>query len=70
MEFRSLCALESVRKVLERKFISVGNGIDLEETTKIVCNFVTKESHIPLPTRLADMETHKKRREAQISISS
>lgn len=48
-------------------FISVGNGIDLEEATKIVCNFVTKESHIPLPTRLADIETHKRRREAQTS---
>lgn len=38
-------------------FISVGNYIDIDTTTKIVCNFVNKESRIPLPTRLADIET-------------
>lgn len=43
-------------------FISAGNYIDLETSTRIVCNMVTKESHIPLPTRLADIETHRARR--------
>ena len=39
-------------------FISVGNYIDLDTTTEIVKKFVEKESHIPIPTRLADIETH------------
>lgn len=47
-------------------FISVGNYIDLETTTKTVCDFVDKESPIPLPTRLADIETHKMRKELQM----
>nr|WP_242958384.1 endonuclease V [Clostridium cavendishii] len=42
-------------------FISVGNHIDLESSTKIITSLVTKESHIPIPTRLADIETHKMR---------
>lgn len=40
-------------------FISVGNYIDLDSATSIVCDFINSESHIPIPTRLADMETHK-----------
>ncbi len=40
-------------------FISVGNYIDLETSTQIISGLVTKESHIPMPTRLADIETHK-----------
>lgn len=43
-------------------FISVGNFIDLETTTEVVCNFAQKESHIPQPTRLADMETRRIRK--------
>nr|WP_296461045.1 endonuclease V [uncultured Acetatifactor sp.] len=43
-------------------FISVGNYIDLDSATTIVCDFINSESHIPVPTRLADMETHKIRR--------
>lgn len=43
-------------------FISVGNYIDLDSATTIVCDFINSESHIPIPTRLADMETHKIRR--------
>lgn len=42
-------------------FISVGNHIDLETSTQIVSSLVTKESHIPIPTRVADIETHKMR---------
>lgn len=44
-------------------FVSVGNYIDLDTATKIVKDLVTKESHIPLPTRIADIQTHKKREE-------
>lgn len=43
-------------------FISVGNYIDLDSATTIVCDFINSESHIPIPTRLADMETHKIRK--------
>ncbi len=39
-------------------FISVGNFINIESTTKIVMSLINKESHIPIPTRLADLETH------------
>ncbi|MDP4177822.1 MAG: endonuclease V [Bacillota bacterium] len=42
-------------------FLSSGNYIDLEISTVIVNNFVTTESHIPIPTRLADIETHRMR---------
>ncbi|MBR4319385.1 MAG: endonuclease V, partial [Oscillospiraceae bacterium] len=44
-------------------FLSVGTGISLETATVIIQHFVTKESHIPAPTRLADLETHIARRE-------
>lgn len=43
-------------------FLSIGNYIDLEISTKIISSLVTKESHIPIPTRLADIETHKMRK--------
>ncbi|GFZ32145.1 endonuclease V [Clostridium zeae] len=40
-------------------FLSVGNYIDLETATEIVNRLVSTESHIPIPTRLADIETHR-----------
>ena len=43
-------------------FVSVGNRISLATACEIAMSFVTKESHIPLPTRLADLETHTARR--------
>lgn len=42
-------------------FISAGNFIDIETSTEIIKSMVTKESRIPVPTRLADLETHKMR---------
>ena len=42
-------------------FISTGNYIDLNISTEIINKLITKESHIPVPTRLADLETHKMR---------
>lgn len=42
-------------------FVSVGNYIDLETSTNIVNKLVTHESHIPIATRLADLETHRMR---------
>lgn len=44
-------------------FLSVGNNISLDTATKLTLNLVDKESHIPIPTRLADLETHIARRE-------
>lgn len=43
-------------------FVSSGNNISLDTSTEIVLSFVGKESHIPIPTRLADLETHEARR--------
>ena len=43
-------------------FISCGNYIDLETATEIVLNLINNESRIPIPTRLADLETHISRR--------
>lgn len=59
---RALRTVKDVKPI----FISAGNYIDLDTTTKIVCEFINKESHIPLPTRLADITTHKMRKKLQI----
>lgn len=39
-------------------FVSVGNQIGLDTVCRIALALTEKESHIPLPTRLADLETH------------
>ena len=39
-------------------FVSVGNNISLDTACTIAMNLTEKESHIPIPTRLADLETH------------
>lgn len=39
-------------------FVSIGNNISLDTATKITMSLVEKESHIPIPTRFADLETH------------
>lgn len=44
-------------------FLSVGTSVSLDTATEIAMHFVTKESHIPAPTRFADLETHLARRE-------
>lgn len=46
-------------------FLSIGNAIDLDTATEMACRLTTKEGHIPLPTRLADIMTHEKRKEYQ-----
>lgn len=45
-------------------FLSVGNRMDLETAFKIVKEMTTKESHIPLPTRMADIMTHEIRKQS------
>lgn len=51
------------RKGVKPIFISCGNYIDLNTATEMVLKFITKESRIPIPTRLADLETHIIKRE-------
>lgn len=46
-------------------FVSVGNYIDLDTATRIVMSFVNEESRVPVPTRLADLDTHKMRAQYQ-----
>lgn len=42
-------------------FVSVGNYMKLKTAIEIIMMLVGKESHIPLPTRYADIATHKMR---------
>ena len=42
-------------------FVSIGNYISIDTATKLVFDMVEKESRIPVPTRMADLETHKMR---------
>ncbi len=51
---RALRTIENVKPV----FVSVGSGISIETATETVLDFVDSGSHIPIPTRLADLETH------------
>lgn len=44
-------------------FVSAGNFISLDTATEITMKLVGKDSHIPVPTRLADLETHTARSE-------
>ena len=46
-------------------FVSVGNFISLDTATTFTMSLVGKESRIPIPTRIADLETHILRKEYQ-----
>jgi len=48
-------------------FVSAGNKIDIDSSTKIVLALIDKDSYQPLPVRLADIETRKMRRELSAS---
>lgn len=50
-------------------FLSVGNRIDMETAMEVTKHFVTKESHIPMPTRCADIMTHEMRKECQLRMN-
>ena len=39
-------------------FISIGNFVSLDTACDLAMKLTDKESHIPIPTRLADLETH------------
>lgn len=43
-------------------FISCGNYIDLPTATEITLKFINKESRLPIPVRLADLETRQLKR--------
>lgn len=51
---RALRTHENIKPV----FVSIGNGISLDTSCIIALDMTDKESHIPIPTRLADLETH------------
>lgn len=51
---RAVRTIKSVKPI----FVSVGNKCDIESATKLALSLTGKESHIPLPTRLADNLTH------------
>ena len=63
---RVLRTHENVRPI----FLSVGNKIDLETAMEVTKAFVTKESHIPMPTRCADIMTHEMRKKCQKNDTS
>ena len=44
-------------------FVSVGNRIDLATAMELTKMLITADSHIPVPTRLADLMTHRIRKE-------
>ncbi len=54
------CALRTHNNV-KPVFVSVGNHVSLDTAVKIVLDMTDKDSHIPVPTRMADLETHKMR---------
>lgn len=46
------------RKSVKPIFISIGNFISLNTACTLALKLIDKDSHIPIPTRLADLETH------------
>ena len=51
---RALRTHQNVRPI----FVSVGNYVSLDTACKLALRLTDRESHIPIPTRLADLETH------------
>ena len=43
-------------------FLSIGHKVDIDTAMDIIKSLVTKESHIPIPTRYADIMTHEMRK--------
>ncbi len=46
-------------------FLSIGNKINLDTAMQIVKDMTGNESHIPIPTRFADIMTHKIRKKSK-----
>lgn len=51
------------RKNVKPVFVSCGNWIDLETSTEIVLKCINHESRLPTPVRLANLETHRIRKQ-------
>ncbi len=51
-------------------FVSVGNAISLDSACELALELTDKESHIPIPTRVADLETHIEREAAKRAMSA
>ena len=45
-------------------FVSVGNNISIDTACELAMDLTAKESHIPIPTRIAELETHIEREAA------
>lgn len=58
---RTLRTHKDVRPV----FVSVGNYISLDTACALAMKLTDRESHVPVPTRLADLETHIERESEQ-----
>ena len=56
---RTLRTTKNVKPI----FVSCGNWIDLDTSTEVVMNCINNESRLPIPIRLADLETHKIRKQ-------
>ena len=54
---RALRTHRDVRPV----FVSVGNHMTLDTVCALALKLTDKDSHVPVPTRLADLETHVQR---------
>jgi deoxyribonuclease V len=51
------------RKNVKPIFISCGNYIDLQTTTEITLNLINEDSRLPIPVRLADLESKRLRKQ-------
>ena len=51
------------RRGVKPVYLSVGGLIDLDSATAITMSLLSSDSRVPIPTRLADLETHRLRAE-------
>ncbi len=50
-------------------FLSIGNMVNIDTAMDVIKTLTTKESHIPIPTRYADIMTHEMRKEYQLECN-
>lgn len=62
---RAIRTQSSVKPV----YVSVGNHMDIDTASRLALTLTDEESHIPMPTRYADLETHKMRSELKNNIN-
>ena len=49
-------------KKVKPVFLSIGNKVDIDTAMAVIKALTTKDSHIPIPTRYADIMTHEMRK--------